>query len=128
MIARTPFCFGYLTGTLTGNEQFNNLDHRRNWPKEQLHKWAKAPELFTFLNVNKKRTYSQVALQFCLSDKAVSTVIPGMINAKEVQENIKANQIPSLSIEELEHIKEVYQSHSFYDKSIKAKAVANERK
>jgi aryl-alcohol dehydrogenase-like predicted oxidoreductase len=128
VIARTPFCFGYLTGTLTGSEQFNSLDHRANWPKEQLRQWAKTPDLFAFLNTDKKRTFAHLALQFCLSDEAVSTVIPGMMNVNEVRENIKAVQMPPLSSEELDFIQEVYQSHNFYDKSIKAKAIANEKK
>lgn len=119
VIARTPFCFGYLTGTLTGSEQLNGLDHRANWPKEQLRRWAKAPELFAFLNEDKKRTYAQLALQFCLSDKAVSTVIPGMMRTEEVRENIEASKLSPLTFDELEHIRCVYHSHNFYDKSAK---------
>jgi aryl-alcohol dehydrogenase-like predicted oxidoreductase len=123
VIARTPFCFGYLTGTLTGSEQFNGLDHRANWPKEQLYRWADAPASFGFLTENNERTFAQSALGFCLSDEAVSTVIPGMMRSEEVRENIKASKLTPLTFDELEHIRCVYHSHNFYDKS--AKQVGN---
>ena len=66
LIARTPLCFGFLTGTLKGNEEFGSLDHRSNWPAEQLRRWAEAPDLFSFLNAGKNRTPAQLALRFCL--------------------------------------------------------------
>jgi len=48
IIVRTPSVFGYLTGKLDGNEKFKGIDHRANWPKDQLKRWADAPDLFHF--------------------------------------------------------------------------------
>ena len=119
IIVRTPLVFGYLSGSLTGNEQFRGVDHRANWPKEQLNRWANAPQLFTSLNEGKNRTYAQLALRFCLSDAAASTVIPGMMNVKEVEENVKTVDLPPLNFTEIEQIKQIYQNNCFYDKSAK---------
>jgi aryl-alcohol dehydrogenase-like predicted oxidoreductase len=119
VIARTPLCFGYLTGKLTGEEKFKGLDHRLNWPKEQLGRWAQAPNLFAFLNHGKERTPAQLALRFCLDQESISTVIPGMMNRSEVEENIQATTLGALSPQEMERIKIVYKSHIFYDPSCK---------
>ncbi|MGA2298662.1 MAG: aldo/keto reductase, partial [FCB group bacterium] len=119
IIARTPFVFGFLTGKLSGNEEFRAGDHRANWPKEQLQRWADSHILFDELNKNKNRTLAQLALQFCLSEKAVSTVIPGMMNSVEVSENVKATEIEQLLSSEIEQIKEIYIGNDFYDKNAK---------
>ena len=108
IIARTPLVFGYLTGKLDGNEQFQGIDHRTNWPKEQLQRWAKAPNLFSFLYEGKDRTPAQTALRFCLEHSAVSTVIPGMMNINEVRENTEASDMPPLTDEEMERIRRIY--------------------
>jgi aryl-alcohol dehydrogenase-like predicted oxidoreductase len=119
VIARTPLCFGYLSGNLTGEEEFAGLDHRANWPREQLRRWAKSPRLFAPLNLGKDRTLVQLALQFCLSDDAVSTVIPGMMTSVEVRENAAIAQMPPLTREESETIQDIYQGQIFYDAKAK---------
>lgn len=119
IIARTPLCFGYLTGKLTGEEALPGLDHRKNWPEEQLKRWAAAPDLFTFLNEGKQRTPAQLALRFCLDSESVSTVIPGMMNTGEVRENVQASSLDPLDEEELGRIKLIYDGNVFYDHKAK---------
>ncbi|HHT9135725.1 MAG TPA: aldo/keto reductase [Candidatus Wunengus sp. YC60] len=119
VIARTPLCFGYLTGKLHGNEVFEGIDHRANWPVEQLQRWAKAPDLFSFLNQGRNRTPTQLALRFCLDHKSASTVIPGMMNCNEVRENILASSLEALNAEEVARVKLIYESNLFYDKTAK---------
>jgi aryl-alcohol dehydrogenase-like predicted oxidoreductase len=121
VVARTPLCFGYLTGKLSGNEVYTNLDHRANWPAAQLKRWAEAPDLFSFLNSGKLRTAAQLALRFCLDHPAISTTIPGMMKPAEVRENLVAASLASLDPAEHDLIRSIYQSHSFYDPSAKTK-------
>jgi aryl-alcohol dehydrogenase-like predicted oxidoreductase len=121
LIIRTPLVFGFLSGKLTGQEHFQGVDHRANWPKDQLERWAKAPELYRKLNEGKTRTYVQLALRFCLSESSVSTVIPGMMNETEVEENIATVDVPELSSGELEQIRNIYLNHTFYDDSAKSR-------
>lgn len=119
IIVRTPLCFGYLTGKLHGNEKFEGVDHRANWPVEQLQRWAKSPDLFSFLNQGKNRTPAQLALRFCLDHESVSTIIPGMTNCNEVRENVQTSNMSALNQEEMSQIKMIYNSNIFYDKSFK---------
>lgn len=119
VIARTPLCFGYLSGTLTGEETFAPGDHRANWPKEQLRRWAQSPRLFAPLVEGRGRTISQLALQFCLSEPAVSTVIPGMLTTAQARENIGAAELPPLSKEDGDVVRQIYATNTFYDPSAK---------
>lgn len=119
LIIRTPLTFGYLTGKLRGDEQFQDTDHRANWPKYQLKRWAQAHQLFSFLFEGKMRTPAQVALRFCLDFEVVSTVIPGMINTREVLENVIASDMSSLTTQEMDLIMRIYKEKEseFYDRS-----------
>lgn len=119
VIARTPLCFGYLSGKLTGDEEFQGRDHRANWPREQLYRWASSAELFASLNTCKQRTLAQLALQFCLSEDVVSTVIPGMMTCNEVMENTAIVDMTPLTRMETATIRGIYQSQAFYDPKAK---------
>ena len=119
LICRTPLCFGFLSGVLGAETAFGEGDHRANWPKDQLKCWADAPALFRGLTENKGRSYVQLALQFCLAQPAVSTVIPGMMKKEEVLENLEAEFLPPLTAAELAEIQTVYKANTFYDKSAK---------
>ena len=126
VIVRTPLSFGFLSGELTGDEEFQGRDHRANWPREQLRRWANAPQLFMPLNEGKERTLVQLALKFCLSEACVSTVIPGMMTYEEVKENAAAADLPLLTQRELETIRSIYRSHIFYDPTIKQETLRAE--
>jgi len=119
LIARTPLVFGYLTGTLTGEEKMPSTDHRRNWPEDQRKRWAQSSNLFDFLCLPGQRTSVQAALRFCLDHEAISTVIPGMMTPEQVAENTQASEISPLTAAERENIQTIYQTHEFYDPSSK---------
>jgi aryl-alcohol dehydrogenase-like predicted oxidoreductase len=119
VINRTPLVFGFLTRKLTGKEQFDKGDHRANWPKDQLERWADAAQLFDFLQADGARTPIQAALRFCLDQPSVSVVIPGMLNKAHVIENV--DSVPPLSQEELANISRIYKENDFYDKEAKAR-------
>ena len=121
IIVRTPLVFGYLTGNLNGKKDFKGQDHRANWPEEQLKRWANAPDLFSFLY--KDKTPVQAALRFCLYFDAVSTVIPGMMNRSEVEENVEASSLFSLKQNEHKKIRNIYENYKFYDKNAKTKVI-----
>lgn len=125
VIARTPLCFGYLSGTLTGDEQLTPGDHRSNWPREQLRRWAQAPRLFAPLVAGRGRTISQLALQYCLSEPAVSTVIPGMLTVAQVQENAGAVAAGAFTRDDAERVREIYAANTFYDPNAKSQSPAS---
>lgn len=123
IIVRTPLCFGYLTGHLSGDEQFEGIDHRTNWPSRQLKRWAKAPGCFSSLAESRKSTISQFALRFCLEQESISTLIPGMMNPDQVLENVLSSQLESLTAEEKTQIHNIYQANTFYDKNAKQESL-----
>lgn len=115
VIIRTPLCFGFLTGQYLGDNRFDRFDHRSRWSPEQIRRWAEAPELFSVaLAKHKKQTRAQIALRFCLSYQGVSTVIPGMMNREQVEDNVVASQLGPLDKIELLEITQIYQRSKFF--------------
>lgn len=92
IIARTPLCFGFLTGRLAPDTVFAADDHRSRWPREQIVRWAtQGRAVLEDVARAERQTPAQVALRFCLSHAAVATVIPGMLRPAEVEENVAAS-------------------------------------
>lgn len=114
IIARTPFCFGFLTGKIR-NLDFDSRDHRSIWSPAQLQKWQEGGKILRDLNelFNRKhgsqnRHLSELALKFCLYPQAVSTVIPGIQTPQEAAENARASTWPELTPDEIEKIRQIY--------------------
>lgn len=118
VIARTPFAFGFLTGTIK-DVHFDSKDHRSTWPEAQLRRWQEAPAVFMPFNKDKNRTIAEFALQFCLGFDVISSVIPGILHPHEAEENAKASDFPRLSSDVMHDVIEAYKSHEFFDKSLK---------
>lgn len=96
-IARTPLCFGFLTGLIGRDAVFPPGDHRLGWSRAQLDSWIDgAAALLAAVSAVPGRSAVQSALRFCLSFGAVSSVIPGILTAKEVDENADASALGAL--------------------------------
>jgi len=113
IIIRTPFCFGFLTDTIT-DTQFDSRDHRSAWPNEQLQRWQEAPKSFSLSDPIKRYTPAQLALKFCIGFPDVSTVVPGMLTNKEVDENSAASDLPALTAEQLKMIEKINRDNIFF--------------
>ena len=111
IIARVPFDEGSLTGTFTNETKFD--DWRTNYFKgERLKEAVDRVNKLKFL-ANPNRTLAQAALQFCLSNDAVSTAIPGMRKESHVIENVKADE-GMLAQGEIEEIRKHKWIRDFY--------------
>jgi aryl-alcohol dehydrogenase-like predicted oxidoreductase len=101
-IARTPLCFGFLTGTIRRDTAFPPGDHRLGWPRAQLDNWIDgAAELLAAVGTPPGRLAAQAALRFCLAFPAISVVIPGILSPREVDENVDASDwepLPTVSV------------------------------
>ncbi|HWE72313.1 MAG TPA: aldo/keto reductase [Stellaceae bacterium] len=92
VIARTPLCFGFLSGAVTAATEFAPGDHRRAWPRAQIERWVKgAAAMQAATNAPASQSPSQAALRFCLSFPAVSAVIPGILSPEEAADNAAAS-------------------------------------
>lgn len=90
VIARTPLCFGFLTGRLGADARFGADDHRHRWDRDQIARWAAAARTLLDGIDSPDLSDTQKALRFCLSFAAISSTIPGMLTPAEVEENAAA--------------------------------------
>lgn len=88
IIVRVPFEEGLLTGSIGPGHKFTKGDWRAEWlTPERLQEAApRVKALEQFLTPDRP-TLSSLALKFCLSHPAVSTVIPGMRRVANVDAN-----------------------------------------
>jgi aryl-alcohol dehydrogenase-like predicted oxidoreductase len=110
IVVRGALAMGILTGKFTKDTQFKGDDFRQNWqnnPDEKmifLEDLSKAEKLKALAE---GRTLAQMALQFTLSNPAVSVVIPGAKNPKQVLDNTAAGLMPLLSDNVLQAIDKI---------------------
>lgn len=88
VLARVPLDEGGLTGTITPDTVFPKGDFRSHYfrgdRKRQVFERAEALKMFLG---SEAATLPELALRFCLSHDAVSTVIPGMRRVSRVDAN-----------------------------------------
>ncbi len=89
IIAREPLMNGFLAGKVSMDQTFVPGDIREGWPPNYLEMLHEKVQSLRFLS-RPKRTLAQAALKFVLSEKAVSTVIPGCKTPQQVEENLSA--------------------------------------
>ena len=115
VIARVPFDEGALTGTLTPETQFLKGDWRvKYFTPERLKETCGRVEKLKELAQREGMSLPVLALKFCLSHPAVSTVIPGMRKAAHVEDNCAAAG-RMLSPEEVAELRNHAWPRNFYD-------------
>jgi aryl-alcohol dehydrogenase-like predicted oxidoreductase len=114
-IARTPLCFGFLSGTIHRDMAFPPGDHRARWPRAQLVNWRDgAAELLAALNAEPGEAAAQAALRFCLAFPAVSSTIPGILRPQEADQNAAASQLGPLSPAAVAAVLEINRHRRFF--------------
>lgn len=110
VIARVPFEEGLLTGNLTVDTEFEADDWRKEWltPERLAEAQRRLAPLRAFLNEDRP-SLAMLALKFCLSHPAVSTVIPGMRTVRHVEANCAASDGKLLA----PHLREELAAHAF---------------
>jgi aryl-alcohol dehydrogenase-like predicted oxidoreductase len=115
VIVRVPFDEGGLLGTITPETEFPEGDFRNVYFKGDRKR-----QVFEHTEALKKRlgteaaTLPELALRFCLSDDAVSTVIPGMRRLSSVESNLAVSDGRRLSPELLQELKAQAWPRNFY--------------
>jgi aryl-alcohol dehydrogenase-like predicted oxidoreductase len=102
VIARVPFDEGALTGKVDSGTEFPEGDWRNHYfggdRKQQV--WERVQAITEDLGVPVERL-PEIALRYCLSHPAISTVIPGMRSVRNVDANVRAAELGPLSADEL---------------------------
>jgi aryl-alcohol dehydrogenase-like predicted oxidoreductase len=91
IIVRVPFDEGGLTGRVRPDTEFPDGDFRERYFREDRREqtWRRVEAIVAELGIELDELPA-IALRFCLSDPAVSTVIPGMRTAENVHRNLAA--------------------------------------
>jgi aryl-alcohol dehydrogenase-like predicted oxidoreductase len=115
VLARVPLDEGALTGTITEATTFESGEFRESYfrgdRKQQVvqHVEALRRDL-----AGVKGSLAQIALRFCLSNTAVSTVIPGMRTLRSVEANCAVSDLGPLDLDVLAILKQHAWEKNFY--------------
>jgi aryl-alcohol dehydrogenase-like predicted oxidoreductase len=119
VLARLPLSSGMLTGKMTRSSTFEKDDHRQG---NRHGEWFDRGETFSGLEyevglqaVEELRallpegmTLTQMALRWILMFPEVTCAIPGAKRPEQVEENVKAADLPALSEETISKVREIY--------------------
>jgi aryl-alcohol dehydrogenase-like predicted oxidoreductase len=115
VIVRVPFDEGALTGRIRPDTTFPEGDFRNNYfggdRKEQV--WERVEAITADLGAEVDEL-PELALRFCLSHPAVSTVIAGMRSLRNVEANAAAAARGSLSADQLDRLQAHRWVRDFY--------------
>jgi len=115
VIARTPLCFGFLSGAVGANTRFPEGDHRNGWSRAQLAQWVQgASRVHEAVAPPPGQSRAQVALRFCLSYPAIGVVIPGIQTATEADENATASAAGPLPRAACARVEELNRATDFF--------------
>ena len=116
LIAREPLYCGLLTGKYTAESQFRKDDHRNRWMRDKYLTDLKKIERLkdTLYGTGTVLSLKQAAIEFVLSENAVSTVIPGMKTVAHVQDHLRAVRDPKLTSEEISQIQKLYEEDELF--------------
>ncbi|MDQ3792802.1 MAG: aldo/keto reductase, partial [Actinomycetota bacterium] len=122
VLARVPLASGLLSGKMTADREVASDDHR-NFNREgqafdrgetfsgvSLESGLAAAEELKGL-VPEGHTLAQLALRWILMHPAVSCAIPGAKRLDQVEDNLAAIDMPPLSEETMERIRDIYDRH-----------------
>ncbi|MBV9406324.1 MAG: aldo/keto reductase, partial [Acidobacteriaceae bacterium] len=116
VLARVPLDEGGLTGTINENTTFEPGEFRefyfRGDRKRQVREHVEALQRDL---KDVPGTLPQIAIRFCLSNKAVTTVIPGMRRVATVEDNSRAAAAGMLDPRTLAILKRHAWERNFYE-------------
>ena len=93
VIVRVPFDEGSLAGRVTATTEFPEDDFRNHYFRDGRKKEVdeRVLAIVEELRLPDATDLAEIAMRFCLSDPAVSTVIPGMRSTESVHANVRAS-------------------------------------
>ena len=113
LLSRVPHASEVLTGRYIAPPTFTEGDHRAHRRAEWLQQALKKAEQVKFLaGEDTGRTMSQAAIQFCLAQPTIVTVLPNFTNLDELREYAGAVDTPPLTAEEQARLQDLWR-HQF---------------
>jgi len=115
VIARVPLDEGSLTGAIDENTSFPPGDFRNQYFKGDRKKQVREHVDDLRRDLGPHANLPEIALRFCLSDPAVSTVIPGMRRVRNAEANCAAPDLGPLPPETLAILRKHAWDRNFYE-------------
>ncbi|MBV9405905.1 MAG: aldo/keto reductase [Acidobacteriaceae bacterium] len=116
VLARVPLDEGGLTGTITDNTQFAPGDFRESYFRgDRKRQVVEHVEALKRDLAGVPGTLAQIALRFCLSHRAVTTVIPGMRRVETVESSCRAASAGMLDEKTLAILRRHAWQRNFYE-------------
>lgn len=117
VLARCPLDEGALTGAITPETEFDPGEFRafyfRGDRKRQVYERVQAL-LADLKAAGLDRPLAETALRFCISQPAVSSVIPGMRRVRNVESNAAVSELGPLPVDILEVLRRHVWNKNFY--------------
>lgn len=114
-IARTPLCFGFLSGLIDRTTLFPEGDHRAAWPVAQRERWIQGSEILErMVLAHGEAPLFEAALRFCISFPNIAAVLAGMLNEAEVTKNVLAVNRGTLPNPLLVEILDLHKNMKFF--------------
>ncbi|GAC1447708.1 MAG: aldo/keto reductase [Ktedonobacterales bacterium] len=111
ILARVPLASGALSGKWNPQTTFPEDDWRRNvFTGATLERTLHYIEQLRFLETSSHGSLVEAAVRFCVSDPTVSSVIPGVRNARQVETLLHALQWGALPEADLQRVHDLWQT------------------
>ena len=116
ILTRVPLDEDALSGTITESTTFPAGDFRNSYFRDDRRKQVaeRVAALVRDLDLDDVSHLPAIAIRFCLSHPAVSTVIPGMRSRSSVEKNVMASGQGPLPVKMLEILREHAWERDFY--------------
>ena len=121
VIVRVPFDEGALTGKYSNDTIFPDGDVRQHYFRGNNLKTVvkKVNEIKKYKDNNHpKLSMADLALRFCLSNDAVSTVIPGIRNIRQAEMNIAVSDGNSFNKNEMDQLAQFAWRKDFWNEEV----------
>ena len=112
LLSRVPHASDVLTDQFVQSPPtFDSSDHRAHRKQEWLDQAMEKRRQVAFLAEGTGRTLAQAAIQFCLAQGTIASVLPNITTPQQLSEYIAAPEAPELSAEELQRLLQLYASN-----------------
>ena len=110
LLARVPHASEVLTDEFTERMkvEFDPTDHRAHRKREWLDQAFAKRERVLFIAQETGRTLAQAAIQFCLSEPNIASVLPNIVRRDQLNEFTAGSDAPPLSEDEVTELNRLY--------------------
>jgi aryl-alcohol dehydrogenase-like predicted oxidoreductase len=108
VLARVPHASGALEGTVTKDTVYPAGDHRSFRNRQMLHDLLDKAEAIRFLWDGGVRTIAQAAVQFCMAQPGMASVLPTATTPAQLEEFAAAASLPEIDPGDLRRVEERY--------------------